>query len=78
MPHDRALPEHLRTPHPSRLDPARADYAVIMKRHDEATAGHLSLYVDPLTGASVFTALALWERGYCCESGCRHCPYLAR
>ena len=20
----------------------------------------------------------LWERGECCDSGCRHCPYLAR
>jgi Family of unknown function (DUF5522) len=23
----------------------------------------------------VFTALYLLRRGYCCESGCRHCPY---
>lgn len=23
----------------------------------------------------VFTAKFLRERGYCCESGCRHCPY---
>lgn len=23
----------------------------------------------------VFTELYLKERGYCCESGCRHCPY---
>ncbi|HYK04034.1 MAG TPA: DUF5522 domain-containing protein [Thermoanaerobaculia bacterium] len=23
----------------------------------------------------VFTELYLRERGYCCESGCRHCPY---
>lgn len=23
----------------------------------------------------VFTARYLRERGYCCESGCRHCPY---
>ncbi len=23
----------------------------------------------------VFTAKYLKERGYCCESGCRHCPY---
>jgi len=23
----------------------------------------------------VFTELFLRERGYCCESGCRHCPY---
>ena len=23
----------------------------------------------------VFTAKFLRDRGYCCESGCRHCPY---
>lgn len=23
----------------------------------------------------VFTADFLLRRGYCCESGCRHCPY---
>lgn len=23
----------------------------------------------------VFTACYLLRRGYCCESGCRHCPY---
>ena len=26
-------------------------------------------------GFMVFTATYLIQRGYCCESGCRHCPY---
>ncbi|HLJ74252.1 MAG TPA: DUF5522 domain-containing protein [Thermoanaerobaculia bacterium] len=26
----------------------------------------------------VFTAKYLLKRGYCCESGCRHCPYQGR
>jgi hypothetical protein len=26
-------------------------------------------------GFMVFTAEYLSRRGYCCESGCRHCPY---
>jgi hypothetical protein len=26
-------------------------------------------------GNYVFTAKYLKERGYCCENGCRHCPY---
>ena len=26
-------------------------------------------------GRWVFTEHFLRERGYCCESGCRHCPY---
>lgn len=25
--------------------------------------------------AMVFTARFLLSRGYCCESGCRHCPF---
>lgn len=31
-------------------------------------------YVDEL-GRYVFTSEYLLKRGYCCESGCRHCPY---
>lgn len=31
-------------------------------------------YLDEL-GRTVFTATYLRNRGYCCESGCRHCPY---
>jgi len=26
-------------------------------------------------GLMVFTALYHLKRGYCCDSGCRHCPY---
>jgi hypothetical protein len=26
-------------------------------------------------GLFVFTASYLLRRGYCCKSGCRHCPY---
>ena len=26
-------------------------------------------------GRWVFTAYYLRQRGYCCQSGCRHCPY---
>lgn len=34
----------------------------------------LDYYVE--NGLYVFTAAFLLKRGYCCESGCRHCPYL--
>lgn len=27
------------------------------------------------TGLMVFTEAYLLKRGYCCESGCKHCPY---
>jgi hypothetical protein len=31
-------------------------------------------YIDP-SGLFVFTGEYLLKRGYCCEKGCRHCPY---
>lgn len=33
----------------------------------------MDYYIDQ--GLMVFTAAFLQKRGYCCESGCRHCPY---
>jgi hypothetical protein len=38
---------------------------------DEGSPG----YVDPATGLYVLTAAMLRDRGECCGSGCRHCPY---
>ena len=46
---------------------------------DASVANNISLraeadyYVED--GLMVFTAHFLRQRGYCCESGCRHCPY---
>ena len=36
----------------------------------------LDYYLE--NGLFVFTAAFLRKRGYCCESGCRHCPYQNR
>ena len=33
----------------------------------------LDYYVE--NGLYVFTEHYLLKRGYCCQSGCRHCPY---
>jgi len=33
----------------------------------------IDYYVEQ--GMFVFTSHYLRERGYCCRSGCRHCPY---
>ncbi len=43
--------------------------------HDRAVAAGEPGYLDPDTGYFVFTAVTLAERGTCCGSGCRHCPY---
>ena len=34
----------------------------------------IDYYIDA-SGFYVFTEKYLKERGYCCENGCRHCPY---
>ena len=33
----------------------------------------IDYYIE--AGRYVFTPHYLRKRGYCCESGCRHCPY---
>jgi hypothetical protein len=70
---DRPLTE----PHPSRLSPTRADAPLILELHGAALERGAMTYRDPATGFSVLTAGYLAARGYCCGSGCRHCPYLA-
>lgn len=32
-------------------------------------------YIDEETGYLVFTREYHLKRGFCCKSGCRHCPY---
>jgi hypothetical protein len=64
-------------PHPSRLPAGHPRRAEILSRHAAALeAGELG-YVDPETGLFVLTAAFLRDRGSCCASGCRHCPYVA-
>ena len=45
------------------------------KCHDDACREGKDTYIDPKTGYTVFTELAHKQRGRCCGSGCRHCPY---
>ncbi len=43
--------------------------------HNAACAQGELYYTDPVTGYLVFTKLKHLERGTCCKSRCRHCPY---
>lgn len=45
--------------------------------HEAACARNQHVYVDPDTGYEVRTRLHHLARGYCCQHGCRHCPYEA-
>ena len=66
----------LGSPHPQRLALDRPDRAAILAAHDAALAAGAAGYRDPSTGLHVHTAAMLAERGWCCDTGCRHCPYL--
>jgi hypothetical protein len=71
-------PEHLVQPLPKRYSAKHRGYAEGMARHAAAMRDGSLTYRDPVTGFTVFTAKFLADRGYCCDSGCRHCPYEPR
>jgi hypothetical protein len=74
---DLSASRSLHEPHPARLrvdDPWRAE---ILAAHRAAIEAGDAGYLDPATGLLVFTAAYLSARGTCCDSSCRHCPYVA-
>lgn len=75
---DRRLADRpLTEPHPDRLSPDDPLYSEIIRVHTDALEAGADTYVDPRSGYTVLTAGYLARRGTCCESGCRHCPYVA-
>lgn len=66
----------LTEPHPSRLDPSHAEREAILAAHAGAMEAGDPAYLDPVSGLYVFTARFLADRGSCCDTGCRHCPYV--
>ena len=63
-------------PDASRLSPRHPLFGEIMAAHDAAVARGDKTYTDPASGLLVLTRRAHLERGTCCSSGCRHCPYV--
>ena len=63
-------------PHPSRCDPHRADYDEIIRAHELAVSLGLASYRDPASGLMVLCVTTHLARGTCCDSGCRHCPFV--
>ncbi|WP_374001475.1 DUF5522 domain-containing protein [Bdellovibrio bacteriovorus] len=48
---------------------------VLQELHRQACEAKQDFYNDPETGYTVFTAFYHLQRGSCCGSGCRHCPW---
>ncbi len=65
----------LTVPQPDRLSQDHPDYEAILRAHAAALDAGADTYVDPPSGLTVLTADYLARRGFCCNSGCRHCPY---
>lgn len=63
------------TPLDSRLPRDGLARSEVLRLHELAVRQSSSGYRDPSSGLFVFTAQFLADRGYCCDSGCRHCPY---
>lgn len=73
------LPPVRLVPHPDRFGPGDGPgFVAAMEAHHEAMMRSQAGYFDPATGLFVQTARTLWDRGSCCEQGCRHCPYVDR
>jgi len=66
----------LSTPHPSRLASDDPGYGACLAAHRKAVDAGADTYLDPATGFVVMTAPLLARRA-CCESRCRHCPWIA-
>ena len=52
---------------------AKFMYMQDKKKRKTELIENLDYYLE--NGVFVFTEFYHLERGYCCESGCRHCPY---
>nr|XP_020467651.1 uncharacterized protein C1orf53 homolog [Monopterus albus] len=48
---------------------------VVHRIHTKACEAKKQMYIDPSSGYKVFTEYAHLQRGKCCGSACRHCPY---
>ncbi|GAA4435129.1 hypothetical protein GCM10023188_26860 [Pontibacter saemangeumensis] len=55
---------------PANLSNLRADAETVTQELKEGEDYYLNGQ-----GLLVFTAKYLLKRGYCCQNGCRHCPY---
>ena len=65
---------------PVKLDPVKINEAPPAKQKLESQSDELRAQLSPgdfyYEGPyMVFTAAYHLKRGYCCNSGCRHCPY---
>ncbi|CAL8104032.1 unnamed protein product [Calicophoron daubneyi] len=57
------------------IRPGKMEKPYWEEEHAKAVKAGAKTYIDPKTGYVVFTECAHLERGKCCGSRCRHCPF---
>ncbi len=75
MPNRNLANRPLAEPSPKRLALDAPQREQRLAAHEAAMAADQEGYTDPVNGMFVMTAKALAAKGFCCDSGCRHCPY---
>ncbi len=72
---DELRPDWLTEPRSDRFGEGAPGYRAAMIAHSKAVEADQPGYLDPESGLFVMTAVFLRDRGWCCDCGCRHCPY---
>lgn len=62
-------------PRPDRFGLSDPGFERAMAAHSHAVAEGSAGYIDPTSGLFVMTSQYLADRAWCCDQGCRHCPY---
>ncbi|MEZ5262306.1 MAG: DUF5522 domain-containing protein [Acidimicrobiales bacterium] len=65
----------LERPDPARFPPDTEWYGATLAAHDAAVGRGDAGYLDPHRAVRAHRG-RLAARGSCCDSGCRHCPYV--
>lgn len=75
MPNKKLADRPLGVPSEKRMPLATTQRDARLAAHNAAMAAGQDGYIDPVNNMFVMTAKVLADKGFCCDSGCRHCPY---
>lgn len=75
MPNKKLADRPLNLPSEKRMPLSTPQREARLAAHDAAMADDQDGYIDPVNSMFVMTAKSLADKGFCCDSGCRHCPY---
>ncbi|MEY3568626.1 MAG: hypothetical protein RL587_1067 [Actinomycetota bacterium] len=75
MPSKKLADRDLNTPSLKRMPQETPSRELRLAAHSQAIQNGEEGYIDPVNKMFVMTAKYLADKGFCCDSGCRHCPF---